>query len=608
MVEGDVAWLVDASYRSGKITLRLIRASDCEPISSTASFQPYYLTDAEDPQGVPVRKVDLFTQKTLSLNRVNYFGKVVKAVQAWETGVSPALSYVYDNGLRFGVLHRFEAGAWKPQAKVQDWQRPTFDALFEETKSKDPVKFKLVEEAFSRVTQPVPRVNPGKLGLQGFSEDDYYGAFLLSRVANLPVHRFHRNPAVSEWIRSMLHSYYRVNGILIPNSEELRLGDDREMVEGGLTLTPESGNYFNMVVLDYESLFPGCIDVFNLSYETVRCPHPECRQNQVPGLSHWVCTRRRGMYSALVGSLRDLRIRYFKSLTGSSREAVAATRILKLFLVSCYGVTIRIHGLASPLLAESITAYGRHVLKSTWEMAKDTGLSPRYGDTDSIFLNNPSEQGVKELVRSVKNKFGLELAHDRIYQVCVLSAAKKAYFGITPNGEPDIKGIAITKSNSPPFFQKTFNQCLTTLSAGRHSDKEFEHAKKVLPILVRDAIHELREGRVGLQDLEYSVRLREDPDQKSKQKNISQPYQAALLRMKTGKQVYKGDTVGFIKVTPFKVGDRKFTVKPTEQTTRSQVSVSEYVRNLYASLDQTFTPMNVNLDVAQTKLTQFTQP
>jgi hypothetical protein len=37
-------------------------------------------------------------------------------------------------------------------------------------------------------------------------------------------------------------------------------------------------------------------------------------------------------------------------------NVLAASRLLKLFLVSCYGVTIRIHGLASPLLGEAITA------------------------------------------------------------------------------------------------------------------------------------------------------------------------------------------------------------------------------------------------------------
>jgi DNA polymerase elongation subunit (family B) len=70
---------------------------------------------------------------------------------------------------------------------------------------------------------------------------------------------------------------------------------------------------------------------------------------------------------------------------------------------------------------------------------------------------------------SVKNRFGLQLASDRLYSVCVLSAAKKAYFGILPDGEPEIKGLSIAKSNSPKFFQQTFQKCLRKLSEGRRS-------------------------------------------------------------------------------------------------------------------------------------------
>jgi len=134
----------------------------------------------------------------------------------------------------------------------------------------------------------------------------------------------------------------------------------------------------------------------------------------------------------------------------------AASRILKLFLVSCYGVTIRIHGLASPFLGEAITAYGRHVLQSTWDAAKRHGLKPKYGDTDAIFLDNPKEEDAGELIHSIQKRFHLELASDRIYSVCVPSAAKKAYFGIMPNGESEVKGLSVTKSNSPNFFRRTF--------------------------------------------------------------------------------------------------------------------------------------------------------
>jgi DNA polymerase elongation subunit (family B) len=284
----------------------------------------------------------------------------------------------------------------------------------------------------------------------------------------------------------------------------------------------------------------------------------------------------------------------------------AASRILKLFLVSCYGVTIRIRGLASPLLGEAITAYGRHVLQSTWDTAKRDGLKPRYGDTDSIFLDNPKEEDARELIHSIQNRFHLELASDRIYSVCVLSAAKKAYFGILPNGEPEIKGLSIAKSNSPKFFRKTFQDCLLKLSEGRHSPSDFQQAKRQLPDVVKRAIRDLREGRVALADLEYRVKLREDPQEKSAARTLPQPYQAALLLSKEGKKTSRRETVGFIKVHPFKTQGRQFTVKPTSQTNLKEVNVDDYVRSLISSLSQTFEPMSITVKLDEIDLTRFT--
>jgi len=609
--DGDAAWLVDASYAAGQVSLRFIKAGDLEPIHWIDLFQPYYLTEDEQ-RGEPVRKLNLFTQNELTLYKVNYGKRPPKEVRAWELEVDPALSYIYDKRLRFGVLHRLEGNGWLPQVRLDAEQSSRFDRLFGEIKANDPVKYSLVKEAYTYASQPVPRITQAKLGIpdDDGSEEDYQNAFLLSRIANLPLSDTYRNHSVSDWIRSMLYTYYRAHNILIPNSEELRLGDNRKNVTGALTIAPESGVYYNMFVLDFESLYPGCIDVFNLSYETIRCPHQECQRNTIPGLGYNICTRRRGIYSALTGALRDLRLRLFKpfattTLPDVDKNMKAASRILKLFLVSCFGVTVRIHGLASPLMAEAITAYGRYVLQSTWDMAKETGLKPKYGDTDSIFLDNPNDENVTELIHSIKNRFRLELASDRVYSVCVLSSAKKAYFGILPNGEPEIKGLSIAKSNSPKFFRKTFQDCLIKLSEGRRSLSDFQRAKQQLPNVVKGATHELREGKVELADLEYRVELREDPREKSEARTLPQPYQAALLLLKEGKKTSRGETVGFIKVHPFKTEGRQFTVKPTSQTNLKEVNVDEYVRNLISSLSQTFEPMGIKLDTAEADLSEF---
>jgi DNA polymerase elongation subunit (family B) len=140
---------------------------------------------------------------------------------------------------------------------------------------------------------------------------------------------------------------------------------------------------------------------------------------------------------------------------------------------------------------------------------------------------------------------------------------------------------------------------------GRLSPSDFELAKRQVSEVVREAIHELRDGRIPLSDLEYRVELREDPQEKSRAKMLPQPYQAAWLLLKEGKKPSKGEIVSFIKVHPFRFQGRQFTVKPTAQTNPREINVDEYVRNLISSLSQTFEPMSINLDTAEADLSKF---
>ena len=549
-------------------------------------------------------KIQLLTQTEKILNKISYASKAPKNVKGWELEVDPALGYAYDQGLRFGLVHSYEGQNWVPQTPLSDHQQNRFDSILSSLPKVDPLKQSILRDTYPILVQPIPGISPHTVGVHEdqWSPEEYYRAMMLSRLANLPLSQTYQSHQVSDWIRGMLDSYYRAHDILIPTTTELRLGSDKKFVTGALTITPESGTYFNMAVLDFESLYPGVVDVYNLSYETIQCGHPECQSNKVPGQDISICRQRRGIFSAIIGALRDLRIHYYKPLlktldsqTEDYRVTKAANSILKLVLVASYGVTVRIHGLASPLLGEAITAYGREVLQSTFDLARNEGLKPKYGDTDSVFLDNPSDQQIDKFTRQVRDKYKLELAYDRRYSVCVLSGAKKAYFGILPSGETEIKGLTVAKSNSPRFFLKTFQDCLAILGKGRTSAQEFEAAKLGTRAVVNNALSFLRQGKIPLADLEYRVELREDPRKMINARTLPQPYQAAVLAAESGQNVSRRQEVGFVKVRPFKHGGRTFTVKPTAQAEPAEVNVDDYVRNLLSSLDQTFEPMGIRL-------------
>ena len=556
-------------------------------------------------QAIPVTKLEL--EASPNPTRISE-----RFENSWEGDVPPILSYVYDHDLTFGAQHQIQGDQVTAIVQIPETTRQRFEDRFSNVKETDPEKYALLERWFTFCSQPVPDIPLTKLGIRGSVDpEQYYLAFMLSRVANLPVPQAFTRHQVSNWIKSILHNHLRRNNILIPTSRELRRGETKRSVRGALTFQPESGTYFNTVVTDFESLYPSLIDAYNLSHETIDCNHTECKNNKVPGLEHHVCTQRRGVYSVLIGALKDLRIHWYKPLASDKtlpdeerRLAQATSKLLKLLLVSSYGVTIRIRGLARPSLAESITAYGRHSLQTTWNMAEEGGLHPIYGDTDSLFLDDPSEERVAWLIKTVKERLRLDLAVDEQYAVCVLPRAMKAYFGIRRDGTADIKGVTAIKSNSPQFIQNVFRDCVKEMAEFKDRD-DFEAAKKRMQWIVDSAVKNLRAGQVLLRDLEYPVELHEDPTKKIADNVFHQPYQAAIQLIDRGQPVQRGDTVKFVKVKPFPYRDRSFTVKPIEHVDSiREVNVEDYVRNLRTALNQTFKPMDLQfVEEAEKKIT-----
>jgi len=626
LIKGSVAlgacYLVDGSSEKHIIRLSFYDVEEKDLIeTSDESYRPYFFANhplsAEDETAVlrlqagtgTVEKEELLTGESkkltcLELDDPSLLRAASKMFQTrWEDAVDYVLSYVYDHELAFGAPYLLEAGQIKPAYEIDEGLGQRFRERFSDISVRDPGKFEMLQRWFILCSQPIPGIPLEKLGGdRGFDPERLFLAFLLSRIANLPLPMAVTNRQVSTWIRSILHFHLRKKNIMIPRSVELRKGETAQSVPGALTFQPKTGTYFNTTVLDFESLYPSIIDSYNLSYETVDCSHQECGGNRVPGTNHYVCMRKRGIYSVLIGALKDLRIYWFKPLSKDSsvsaeerRLAEAASRLLKLILVSSYGVTVRIHGLAQPALAESITAYGRYALKESWDLAEQSGLKPLYGDTDSLFLDSPTDEQVRWLIGTVKEKLRLDLAVDKVYSVCVLPRAMKAYFGIRKDGTPDVKGLTAIKSNSPPFIQKVFMDCVKQL-ANVKNWTEFERAKQSIPKVVDSAIADLRSGKVPLRELEYTVRLHFDPSERPvEDEALHQPYQCAVQLMSRGKEVHRGEVVSFVKVKPFNFGGKTFTVKPTEMVKDfREVNANDYVRNLTTAFSQTFKPMNIS--------------
>jgi len=242
------------------------------------------------------------------------------------------------------------------------------------------------------------------LGLTTFNDDLLFKLLMtISRVAKMPLEDTSRL-SVSNWVRSMLIFEHRSRKALVPKREEIAAKGNAgttaiikgKKYQGGFVVEPKPGVHFQVVVLDFASLYPSIIKVYNLSYETVKCPHPECRDNTLPNTNLWVCKINKGMISLLIGSLRDIRVNYFKSLAkiAVNKEQKqfynVISQSLKVILNASYGVMgFESFPFYSLPVADATTALGRYSIQSAIARAQELGSEVIYGDSisgDSIVV------------------------------------------------------------------------------------------------------------------------------------------------------------------------------------------------------------------------------
>lgn len=435
--------------------------------------------------------------------------------------------------------------------------------------------------------------------------DDLVMKLILSiaRISNMVIDDVCRL-SVSNWIRNRLIYEMRRRGCLVPNSSDIAAKGGERYLEpvtkgkkyvGAIVVEPKPGIHFDVTVLDFASLYPSIIKVYNISFETVNCPHEECKSNKVPGTGHWICTKRSGIASVVFGTLRDVRVKIFKrlakdpSVPKSLREFYSVLeRSQKVILNASYGVfgasTFQFYYLPA---AESVTVLGRRTIRATIEQARKMGLNVLYGDTDSIFLTGVSEDDAEKLIEwSVKN-LRLELEVDKHYRYAVFSRRKKNYIGVLDDGRVEVKGLLGKKRSTPPLIQKAFFDALAVLGEVE-SEKDFEVAREKIREIVSNTVRRLRARDFKLEELAISVMMSKSPDEY--EKTTPQHVKAAKMLQKEGIKVSEGEIITFVKTTT------KPGVKPVELCTVEEVDVKKYIELLRSTFEQVLDALDMDFD------------
>jgi hypothetical protein len=77
-------------------------------------------------------------------------------------------------------IHRFSGNGWVPDVSLGGEDGSRFEKLFGSISRSDPLKYASLQEAYTHVSQPVPKIPEEKLNREVGSEENYYNAFLLT--------------------------------------------------------------------------------------------------------------------------------------------------------------------------------------------------------------------------------------------------------------------------------------------------------------------------------------------------------------------------------------------------------------------------------------------
>jgi len=344
---------------------------------------------------------------------------------------------------------------------------------------------------------------------------------------------------------------------------------------GSIVLEPKPGLHENVAVLDFKAMYPNIMITENLSPDTFvppSDPEPLGGVNVAPEVKHRFRKEPDGFYKEVLSSLVAVRdeikpkLKKLDSKSAEYRVLDARQKAVKVIANASYGYTgwIGARWYIKPV-AEASTAWGRHIILNSIDLAKKNGLEVIYGDTDSIFIKY-DPQKVEKLCQEIYQKLRLEIKPDKIYVRILFTEAKKRYCGLLSDGRLDIAGLEVVRGDWAAVAKNVQEKVLEIVL----KEKSPEKATK----FVRQYISDLREKKVSYKDLVIWKTLTKPVEEYE----VKAPHvEAAKKLMKEGWDLALGDKIGYVIATG--VGRLYEKAKPYVLSSYEEIDTEYYVTN-----------------------------
>ncbi|HXV74789.1 MAG TPA: DNA polymerase II, partial [Candidatus Polarisedimenticolaceae bacterium] len=290
---------------------------------------------------------------------------------------------------------------------------------------------------------------------------------------------------------------------------------------GGHVLDPQPGLYRNVIVLDFNSLYPSVIRTFQID-PLGYVARPAAGDDLIVAPNGAAFRREHGVLPALLDQLMPRRER------AKARGDRVTSQAIKILMNSFYGVLgTSACRFASAALANAVTGFGRELLLWAKACVERDGQRVIYGDTDSLFVLAGTDDAARaraiadrlaeringELARFVADNYRvdsrLRIEFERLYLRMLLprlrgrtSGARKRYVGLVDGAAPTVvfTGMEVVRSDWTALARSVQRELYERLFGDRPVDA-----------YLRETVAQLRAGAHD-GELVYRKRLRRPLD------------------------------------------------------------------------------------------------
>jgi len=361
--------------------------------------------------------------------------------------------------------------------------------------------------------------------------------------------------------------------------------------EGGFVLPPEKGLHENVIALDFSSMYPTIMISFNISPDTFveargAGAKPESDLHIAPEVGYAFRKTPDGFFKRIMSDLiarrRAIKAEMKKHDKNSDQYRLLdiQQQSIKILTNSFYGYT----GWSAAKFykrecAEATTAWGRHFIKRTVEVAEKLGFEVIYGDTDSIFAKLPltpdaagKEEDIKaatwekarEVSARISEELPLELEIQDFFKAIFFTGKKKRYAALTDKGEIIVRGLEVRRGDWCELAKEVQTEVIELILKQKDPEAAVKYAKTI--------IQDVKEGKISVDKLTiYKTLTRKISSYETKQAHVMAAERALTSSSRIVYEV--GSKIPYVIIKGAgKTSDRAFPVDVIERSAGDEIT------------------------------------